>query len=151
MSSSSPTAAASAAAVPGQGLPVDPRPVDARRRRIGEVLVEEGLISADQLGQLLDLQSQTPPGQPRKRLGNLVIESGMATEREVAKALAEALALPLVDLGRTMVQKDAVKLLPRTVAKRADVLVVSIDLGGQQITVATDVTNNVMAIEDNKL
>ena len=152
MSSSLPSAAApSGAAVPGQAPPVDARPVDARRRRIGEVLVEEGLISADQLGQLLALQSETPPGQPRKRLGNLVIESGMATEREVAKALAEALALPLVDLGRTMVQPDAVKLLPRAVAERAGVLVVSSDRGGARVTVATADPTNVVALDDVKL
>ena len=125
--------------------------MDARRRRIGEVLVEEGLISGDQLAQLLALQSQTPQGQPRKRLGDLVIESGMATEREVAKALAEALALPLVDLGRTMVQPDAVKLLPRAVAERAGVLVVSSDRGGQRVTVATADPTNVVALDDVKL
>ena len=122
-----------------------------RRRRIGEVLVEEGVISDEQLGELLALQSATPPGQPRKRLGNLVIESGMATEREVAKALAEALSLPLVDLGRTLVQPEAVRLLPRAVAERAGVLVVSSERGGARVTVATADPTNVVALDDVKL
>jgi hypothetical protein len=33
----------------------------------------------------------------------VVIEAGFASEREVADALAEALGLPLVDLGRTVI------------------------------------------------
>ncbi len=135
------------AAVPAQP---GPRDDSRRRRRIGEVLVEERVITDDQLGQLLALQAQTPPDQPRKRLGNLVIESGMATEREVARALAEALSLPLVDLGRTLVQPDAVRLLPRAVAERAGVLVVSNDSGGR-LTVATADPTNVVALDDVKL
>ena len=58
----------------GAGQAADARPVDARRRRIGEVLVEEGLISADQLGQLLAPAGGDPAGaaaqaprQPRHR------------------------------------------------------------------------------------
>jgi type IV pilus assembly protein PilB len=124
---------------------------DGRRRRLGEVLVGQGLLSDAQLGQLLQAQAATPAGEPRKKLGNLVIDSGMATEGEVAKALAEALTLPLVDLGRTMVQPEAVRLLPRAVAERAGVLVVSSERNGARITVATADPTNVVALDDVKL
>ncbi|MCW2680374.1 MAG: type secretion system protein [Frankiales bacterium] len=120
-----------------------------RRRRIGEVLVEQGLITQEQLKSALGEQSRTPPGQTRKRLGQLVIDMGMSTEKEVAAALAEALALPLVDLGRTMAQPEAVRLLPRAVAERAGVLVLSNDHG--KITVATADPTNVVALDDVKL
>jgi type IV pilus assembly protein PilB len=89
------------------------------RRRIGEVLVEQHLITEEQLQAALAAQKDTPPGTPRRRLGTVVIQLGMATEKEVAQALAEALVLPLVDLGRTMAQPEAVRLLPRAVAERA--------------------------------
>ena len=36
-----------------------------RRRRIGEVLVEQGLLTEDQVGQALELQRTIPPGSPR--------------------------------------------------------------------------------------
>jgi type IV pilus assembly protein PilB len=122
-----------------------------RRRRIGEVLVEQGLLSEDQLKTALAAQSKTEPGQPRKRLGALVIDLGLATEKEVATALAEALALPLVDLGRTMAQPEAVRLLPRAVAERAGVLVLSTERNGAKITVATSDPTNVVALDDVKL
>ena len=131
----------------------DSQPARARdRRRIGEVLVAQGLLSDSQLGGLLQQQQQTtPPGEPRKRLGKLVIDTGLATEKEVATALAEALALPLVDLGSTMAHPDAVKLLPRAVAERTGVLVLSSERGGARITVATADPTNVMALDDVRL
>ena len=122
-----------------------------RRRRIGEVLVEQGLLTEDQLKTALAEQSSTPPGTPRRRLGTVVIEAGMATEREVAQALAEALGLPLVDLGRTMAQPEAVRLLPRAVAERAGVLVLSTERDGAKVTVATGDPTNVVALDDVKL
>ena len=121
------------------------------RRRIGEVLVEQGLITEEQLTAALASQDDTPTGTPRQRLGTVVIELGMATEKEVAQALAEALLLPLVDLGRTMAQPDAVRLLPRAVAERAGVLVLSSERGGARLTVATADPTNVMALDDVKL
>ena len=128
-------------------VPPQPR----RRRRIGEVLVEQGLLTEDQLRTALAEQSGGPSGQPRRRLGTVVIELGLATEREVAQALAEALGLPLVDLGRTMAQPEAVRLLPRAVAERSGVLVLSSERDGARITVATGDPTNVVALDDVKL
>ena len=48
------------------------------RKRIGEVLVEQGVITAEQLNDLLALQATTPG--PRRRLGRLVVETGLADE-----------------------------------------------------------------------
>ena len=128
-----------------------PEPPARSRRRIGEVLVQQGLITEEQLQSVLAVQDETPLGTSRKRLGTVVIESGMATEMQVAQALAEALVLPLVDLGRTMAQPEAVRLLPRAVAERAGVLVLSVERGGARLTVATADPTNVMALDDVKL
>ena len=102
------------------------------RRRIGEVLVEQGLLTEDQLEQVLAMQHATEPGVPRPRLGSLVIDAGFATEMQVAEALAEALALPLVDLGRTMVVPEHVRLLPRAVAERSGVIVLERPAAGSR-------------------
>ena len=123
----------------------DPR---RRRRRIGEVLVEQGLLSEEQVQAALARQSSTGDG-PRKRLGAVVIEAGFATERQVAEALAEALGLPLVDLGRTLVVPDHVRLLPRAVAERSGVLV--LERTGGRFTVAASDPTNVVALDDVKL
>ncbi len=128
--------------------PMEPLP---RRRRIGEVLVAQGLLEERRLSELLAEQAATPHGQPRKRLGTLIVEKGIATEREVAQALADALNLPLVDLGRTLASPEAVKLLPRAVAERAGVFVLSNERGGARVTVATADPTNVLALDDVKL
>ncbi|MGB8649124.1 MAG: ATPase, T2SS/T4P/T4SS family [Mycobacteriales bacterium] len=119
------------------------------RRRIGEVLVGQGLLTAEQLTAALEAQRDTPPGQPRRRLGTVVIGLGMATERQVAEALAEALSLELVDLGRTLVVPEQVRSLPRAVAERSGVLV--LERTGNALKVATADPTNVVALDDVKL
>jgi type IV pilus assembly protein PilB len=119
------------------------------RRRIGEVLVQQGLIDQDQLMRALQMQSDVPPGAPRPRLGTVVIQAGFASERQVAVALAEALGLPLVDLGQTMAIPEHVRLLPRAVAERSGILVLERD--GSRLTVATADPTNVVALDDVKL
>ena len=121
----------------------------AARRRLGEVLVDSGLITDAQLEQALALQRETPPGQRRKRLGVVVIEAGFATERQVAEALAEALNLQVVDLGTIAMSPDTVRLLPRPVAERSNLLL--LERKGNTVILATSDPTNVVAIDDVKL
>ena len=113
------------------------------------MLVAQGVLTEEQLSAGLALQQDTPRGVSRRRLGQVVIEAGFVTERQVAQALAVALQLPLVDLGRTLVVPDAVRLLPRAVAERSGVLPLS--RSGSTITVATVDPTNVVALDDVKL
>ena len=126
-----------------------PSPYAGRRRRIGEVLVAQGLLTEEQLQQCLALQADVPAGQPRRRLGAVVIDTGLATESQIAHALGEALGLEQVDLTRYVVQQDAVRLLPRAVAERSGILV--LEKNGQRITCATSDPTNVVALDDVKL
>ena len=120
-----------------------------RRRRIGEVLVDAGLLTPEQVNQALDKQRDAPAGQPRQRLGSVIIDLGLATEAQVAEALAETLGLELVDLGRTVLTHDQVKLLPRQVAERSNILVLGKE--GQRLRLATSDPTNVVALDDAKL
>ncbi len=119
------------------------------RRRIGEVLVEQGVLSEEQVKQALQMQSDTAPGTPRKRLGRVAIDAGLCTEGQIAEALAEALGLTLVDLGRVVVAPEAVRLLPRAVAERNSVLV--LEKTGTRVSVAASDPTNVVALDDVKL
>jgi type IV pilus assembly protein PilB len=132
---------------PDPGAPASAAPRG--RKRIGEVLVEQGVLTEDQLKLALHIQGDTPPGTPRKRLGQVVIDGGMCTERQVAEALAGALGLDLVDLGRVVVVPEAVRLLPRAVAERSSVLV--LDKTGTRVSVAASDPTNVVALDDVKL
>ncbi len=119
------------------------------RRRIGDVLIERGLLTPERLADALAVQANVPPGTPRKRLGIIVIELGMATELQVATALAETLGLEQVDLGSTLVIPEHVRLLPRGVAERNGLII--LEREGSRFKLATSDPTNVVALDDVKL
>ncbi len=128
-----------------------PRPAGgattATRRRLGDVLVDSGLISPDQLVAALDAQRAATG--PRRRLGQVVTDLGFATEKEVAECLANLLGLEMIDLSRVVPAPDVVRLLPRQIAERTRVLVV--DKGPRGLVVAAADPTNVLALDDVRL
>jgi glycosyltransferase XagB len=68
-------------------LPVRPR------QRLGEMLVEKGLITPQQLDEALDLQRRWG-----SRLGQVVISKGWVRSLDLAKVMAERLGYPFVNL-----------------------------------------------------
>src|SRR3954447_21866950 len=117
------------------------------RKRLGDVLVESGLLTPQQLE--LALEEQRKDTGPRRRLGQVVADLGLAAERDVAKALADLLGLELIDLSRMMPAPDVVRLLPRAVAERTRVLV--LDRTPTGLVVAAADPTNVLAPDDVKL
>lgn len=63
------------------------------RVRIGELLVETGLISRQQLEQALQKQKDDP-----RRLGEIVVSEGMVSESKVTQILSQQLSVPWVSL-----------------------------------------------------
>jgi len=125
----------------------------AGRRRIGEVLVDQGVIDAGQLQDLLAAQAQFADPKRRPRLGRLVVDRGLATERQVAQALASALNLPLVDLARMQVATEIARLVPKAVCERHGVVVVGREVGkdGAVLTIAMSDPTNIVALDDVRL
>jgi hypothetical protein len=76
------------------------------RKRIGELLVERGVLTRAQLEAGLAAQ-----GQSRKRLGVTLLELGLLSEVHLAQALADSLQLATVDLTQLPVDWSAVHLL----------------------------------------
>lgn len=86
--------------------------------RLGDVLVQQRLISQEQLQQTLELQRQTG-----KKVGRLLIEMGAITEDLLANGLARQLRIPFVNLKTFPFRADIVKLLPESAARRFRALV----------------------------
>lgn len=86
--------------------------------RLGDVLVQQRLISQEQLLQTLALQKQTG-----KKMGRLLIETGLITEELLANGLARQLRIPFVNLKTFPFRADVIKLLPESVARRFRALV----------------------------
>jgi len=106
--------AADSPAQAGQSATSDRR----QKLRLGDVLLQQRLISQDQLQQTLDLQRKTG-----KKMGRLLIESGVITEEGLANGLARQLRIPYVNLKTFPFRAELVKLLPESAARRFRALV----------------------------
>src|SRR5687768_3982335 len=83
----------------------------AGRPRLGCILIESGCITEEQLDTAV--QHQVSSG---CRLGEALIALGFCSDLQIARALAEQLEVPFVDLHETPPSADCVDLLPREVA-----------------------------------
>ncbi|MGF1725767.1 GspE/PulE family protein [Photobacterium nomapromontoriensis] len=90
------------------------------RKRLGDLLIEEGIIAPEQLARALDNQQLTG-----RKLGDTLISMGFLTEQQMLQFLAQQLDIPLVDLNRLTVDMNAVQLLAEVHARRLRALVIS--------------------------
>ncbi|MCA3237053.1 MAG: GspE/PulE family protein [Curvibacter sp.] len=114
--------------------PTGARPATGRpeKLRLGDVLVQQRLISQVQLQQTLELQQQTG-----KKVGRLLIESGVITEELLADALARQLRVPFLSLKAFPFRPDVVRLLPESAARRFRALVLE-DKGDSLLVAMAD-------------
>ena len=89
----------------------------ARKRPLGAVLMEEGLISADQLELAL-----AEAGQTGKRVGQVLVDSGLLHPKKLALALAVQAGLRFVDLSEVEPDPTVTSLLPEQFARRYQAL-----------------------------
>jgi MSHA biogenesis protein MshE len=81
--------------------------------RLGELLVEQSLISPEQLQQALDEQQRHG-----RKLGRVLVENGWLTEEQIAGALARQLHIPYVNLQHYNVNTALARKLPEAQARR---------------------------------
>lgn len=81
--------------------------------RLGEILVQQKLISEEQL--LFSLTEQKRTG---RKLGRVFVENGLVTEEQISTALARQLDIPYINIKFFNVNPETVRLLPETQARR---------------------------------
>ncbi len=113
-----------------------------RPRRLGDLLVEKGLLTQDQLQVALTEQKRRG-----LKLGQVVVALGFVTEAIMRDVLGEALGQESVDLSKMVLDSDLLKLIPRDVARRYRILPLSLDRAKRRLTVAMADTFNVVAID----
>lgn len=86
--------------------------------RLGDLLIQQGLLSEEQLKIALDEQKRTG-----RKLGRVFVESGYVTEEGISQALARQLKIPFVDLKNFSPKPDLIRLLPEAPARRFRALV----------------------------
>ena len=88
--------------------------------RLGDMLVEQRLVTGEQLK--LALEEQKHSG---RKLGRVLVESGYVTEEGISTGLARQLGADFIDLKTYQLQADLIKLLPEAQARRNRALVLN--------------------------
>lgn len=86
-------------------------PEERRQKRLGELLVERGIITQEQLNDALDEQKFT-----KRFLGETLVARKLVTEEEIAKVLSEQLGLVYVDIKEVTIEAKAIELIPEEIA-----------------------------------
>lgn len=113
-----------------------------QRRRVGQILIEHGVISEDQLR--IALLEQMKSDQP---VGRLLVSLGFVSEATLREALSESLGYESVDLSNTIVDPEAIRLIPRDLAKRHLLLGLSYSPTTHHLKIAIADPNNIVAID----
>src|ERR1700704_5228076 len=112
------------------------------KRHLGQILIDQGILTEDQLR--IALLEQTKQHVP---VGRLLVQLGFVSEATLRDALSEKLGLQAVDLGRIIVDPSALKLVPRDMARRYRVFPVALDRQQKKFIVALADTNNIVAVD----
>lgn len=111
-------------------------------KRIGDLLIEKGVLTQDQLS--IALTEQKKSSSP---LGKIIVSLGFVTEAVVRDALGEALGQESVDLGKVVIDSEVLQLVGKDIARRYRILPLSVDKQKQTLTVAISDIFNVVAID----
>lgn len=104
--------------------PTRPGPVDVRRVsrprqrvRLGQILIEAGLVTHAQLQQALERQQETG-----ERLGQIILGMGLGSQEGVAAAIAQQMGIQFIRLSETRPEDAVLLAVPEYVARRHQVI-----------------------------
>ncbi|MEW5795752.1 MAG: ATPase, T2SS/T4P/T4SS family [Candidatus Zixiibacteriota bacterium] len=113
------------------------------RKKLGDVLIEKGYITPEQLAQAL--RQQPVAGQ---RLGDQLVDSGLITEAQLLDAISDRLGIPRLSLDGMVIDPTVIQRVPVDLARRYNLIPV---FGiGSTLTLAMSDPLNIIAIEEIK-
>jgi type IV pilus assembly protein PilB len=114
------------------------------RKKLGEILREESLITETQLMSALAKQKET-----NERLGKILVNMGYVKEAAILRILEAKLGIPIVRIARHELDIDIVNLIPEHLAQKYKVIPIEKD--GDRIVLAMADPLNVLAIDDVRI
>ena len=114
------------------------------KKRLGEILVSEGLVTESDIESALKLQKNSG-----KRLGDILVGQGLVTYDEMLHAVKNQLNVPLVDPDEFHIRQETLGLMPERLARKYEAIPLRVDNG--QLTVAMSDPSNYFAIEDIRM
>ncbi len=110
-------------------------------RRLGDLLVAEGLITRDQLTRALAEQKATT-----EKLGSVLLRLNFIDEEQLIRFLSRQYGIPSITLSQLDIDPDVLRLVPPQLAKKYEVLPVKRE--GNTLTLAMADPTNVFALDD---
>lgn len=86
------------------------------RKRLGDLLVDAGLITEQQLQATLETKNED------EKLGDALLREGYITEQQLIEALEFQLGIPHINILQYPIEQDVIQLVPRELAKRHQAL-----------------------------
>ncbi|MDA0921273.1 MAG: ATPase, T2SS/T4P/T4SS family [Planctomycetota bacterium] len=111
-------------------------------RKLGQILVDLGYLTEDQLWDVLENQKQSPG----EVIGQVAVRMELVTPEQVTEALAEQWGMPVINLAETNVPSKVLELVPQTMAELYKIMPIS--LKNDILTVAMADPQNVGALDD---
>ena len=130
-------------APPAEVAPAEVRPRRRLTTRLGQLLLDHGLIGEDDLNKALVEQAGSG-----ERLGHYLVENGLVEEGDLVRLLSEQYGVPSADLDDFDAPKSILELVPGDMARRY--LVVPVSVSGRALDVAMVDPTDVVAIDDLK-
>jgi type IV pilus assembly protein PilB len=115
--------------------------VKRKAKQLGQILIEQGLITPAQLEEALEEHRKTP-----KSLGRVLIDLGLIKEADLVRALAEQVGLEFVDLADYHIDPSSTTLLPDALARRYRAIPIG-ERDGKLLVAMSDPAN-VYALDD---
>jgi len=116
-------------------------PIGQKRKPLGQILIEEGLLTEKELEEALAHQTKNGGA-----LGRVLIDLGVATENDILLAIAKQAGMDIIDLEHLEIPKEVLSMISPSVAQVYRIVPVSFENGS--LTVAMADPLNVNAIDD---
>ncbi len=117
--------------------------INRKKLRLGDVLVNSGVITIDDLDRGLSRQKGTG-----RKLGEVLVDEGIVTEETIAKALSSQLQYDMVELQNVEIEEDILKLVPANVLKKYKVLPFEYSQDNMMLRVAMADPMDIAALDD---
>lgn len=114
-----------------------------QRKRLGELLIEAGVLDATQVQAALQEQKKWGG-----KLGRTLVEMGFVDEDSMVRALSRQLKLPVVDLDNTKLPPTVTQILTVGLCERYGVFPLGVDVKQKQVQLATSDPTNGDALND---
>ena len=101
------------------------------RRHLGEILYKAGLVEKQSLVDAIREAKKT-----KKRLGEILLDRKLLGEDLLAKAIAKQFGLKYVDLNKTAIPEEALKLLDVSILKKYNILPLGMENGSLKLAIS---------------